>query len=141
MATGARQFKVFITTASLLIRKTKIKPSVCLAHAKTLGSATVKYPIRRVTCKSLTIPAGYSDVSHEKLFSGQIPVRLIIGLVDNRACDGDRKRNPFNFQHFSLTEIAVCLDKQLHELKPLKLAFASVGSLRHTRGCPRAQTR
>ena len=125
MATGARQFKVLITAASFLIRKVKISPSVYLAHAKTLESGTAKYPIRRVICKSFTIPAGYLDVSHEKLFSGQLPVRLIVGLVDNRAYNGDRERNPFNFRHFSLTEIGIYLDGQLHGLKPLKLDFAA----------------
>lgn len=125
MSTGADQFKVVVTFASLLIRKVKISPSVYLAHAKTLETGTAKYPIRRVICKPFTVPAGYLDASHEKLFSGQLPVRLIIGLVDNRAYNGDRERNPFNFQHFSLTEIGVYLDGQLHGLKPLKLNFAS----------------
>lgn len=125
MATGGTQFKVVVTYASLLIRKVKISPSVYLAHAKTLENGTAKYPIRRVICKTFTIPTGYLDASHEKLFSGQLPVRLIVGLVDNRAYNGDRERNPFNFQHFSLTEISVYLDGQLHGLKPLKLNFTS----------------
>ncbi len=125
MATGDQQFKVVVTAASLLIRKVKISPSVYLAHAKVLESATAKYPIRRVICKPFTIPAGYLDVSHEKLFSGQLPTRLIVGLVDNTAYNGDRGRNPFNFQHFSLTEIGVYLDGQLHGLKSLKLDFAA----------------
>ena len=125
MATGVRQFKVVITAATLLIRKVKISPSVYLAHARTLESGTAKYPIKRVVCKTFTIPAGYLDVSNEKLFSGQLPVRLIVGLVDNRAYNGDRERNPFNFQHFSLTEIAIYMDGQLHGLKPLKLDYAA----------------
>ena len=125
MATGGRQFTAVVTAASLLIRKVKLSPSVFLAHAKTLESATAKYPIRRVVCKSFTVPAGYLDVSHEKLFSGQLPVRLIVGLVDNRAYNGDRERNPFNFQHFSLTEIGIYLVGQLHGVKPLKLDFAT----------------
>jgi hypothetical protein len=37
MSTGATQFKVVVTFASLLIRKVKISPSVYLAYAKTLG--------------------------------------------------------------------------------------------------------
>jgi hypothetical protein len=65
------------------------------------------------------------DVSHETLFSGQLPVRLIVGLVDNKAHNGDRERNPFNFQHFSLKETRIYLDGQLHGLKPLKLDFAT----------------
>jgi hypothetical protein len=40
MSTGATQFKVIVTFASLLIRKVKISPSVYLAHAKTLESGT-----------------------------------------------------------------------------------------------------
>jgi hypothetical protein len=124
MATGAQQFKVVVTEASLLVRKVKISPSVYLAHAKTLENGTAKYPIRRVICKSFTIPAGYLDVSHGKLFSGQLLTRLIVGLIDNRAYNGDREINPFNFRHVSLTEIGIYLDGQLYGLKPLKLDFA-----------------
>jgi hypothetical protein len=125
MATGDRQFKVVVTAASLLIRKVNISPSVYLAYAKTLETGTAKYPIRRVICKKFTIPAGYLGVGHERLFSGQLRVRLVVGLIDNRAANGNRERNPFNFQHFSLTEIGIYLDGQLHGLKPLKLDFAA----------------
>jgi hypothetical protein len=47
-----------------------------------------------------------------------------VGLVDNRAYNGDRERNTFNFRHFSLKEIGIYLDGQLYGLKPLKLDFA-----------------
>jgi hypothetical protein len=48
-----------------------------------------------------------------------------MGFVDNGAYNGDREKNPFNFHHYSLTEIAVYLVGQLHGLKPLKLNFGS----------------
>lgn len=54
-----------------------------------------------------------------------MPVRLIVGLVDNRAYDGDREINLVNFQHFSLTDIRIYLDGQLYSLKPLKLDFVA----------------
>lgn len=123
MAVGDQAFKIVIVAASLLIRKVKISPSVYLAHAKALEAGTAKYPIRRVICKTFTVPAGYLDVSHEKLFTGQLPVRLVIGCVDNRAFNGELERNPFNFQHFSLSELGVYLDGQLHGIKPLKLDY------------------
>ena len=125
MGSGDQTHKVKITAATIYIRKLKISPSVYLAHAKTLESGTAKYPIRRVICKSFTIPAGYLDVTQEKLFSGQLPVRLILGCVDNRAYNGDIGRNPFNFQHFSLREISVYLDGQQHGIKPLALDYAN----------------
>ena len=77
--------KVKIMHASLFVRKVKLTSSIFLAHAKTLERGTAKYPIRRVVCKAFTIPEHYLDVSHEKLFSGQLPTRIVIGLVSNRA--------------------------------------------------------
>ena len=125
MAAGADNYNVVIVAASLLIRKVKISPSVYLAHAKALENGTAKYPIRRVICKTFTVPAGYLDISNEKLFTGQLPVRLVLGCVDNRAFNGDFARNPFNFQTFSLTQLAVYLDGQLHGIKPLQLDYGS----------------
>jgi len=112
--------KVSIVHASMFVRKVKLMPSVFLAHAKTLERGPAKYPIRRVVCKSFTIPQNYLDVSHEKLFSGQLPTRLVIGLVTNRAFNGHAEASPFNFQHFNLSEIAVYLDgQQQNAVRPI----------------------
>ena len=117
---------VKIVSAVLFVRKVKLSPSVFLAHAKALERANAKYPIRRVICKTFTIPVGFLDVSHEKLFSGQLPTRLVVGLVRNDAFNGDLHRNPFNFQHFNLNEISVYVDgQQQHCVKPLHPDFAN----------------
>lgn len=117
---SANQFVVKIMSAILYVRKVKLSPSVFLAHAKALETSTAKYPIRRVVCKSFTVPAGFLDVSHEKLLTGQLPTRIVVGLVDNEAFNGSLQRNPFNFQHFNLNEIALYMDgQQQHSIKPL----------------------
>ena len=113
--------KAVITHASLFVPKVKLMPSVFLAHAKTLERGTAKYPIRRVMCKSFAVPQNYRDVSHEKLFSGQLPSRVVIGLVTNQAFNGHAGSNPFNFQHFNLNEIALYLDgQQQHAIRPIQ---------------------
>ena len=71
---GATACKVKILHASVFVRKVKLMPSVFLAHAKTLERGTAKYPIRRVVCKSFTVPQNYLDVSHEKLFPVNCPL-------------------------------------------------------------------
>lgn len=125
MAEGAEEYKVIITSAVLLVRKVKISPSVYVAHAKTLENGMAKYPIKRVICKTATVPAGVSDHIISKLFSGQLPTRMIIGCVDNRAYNGEYAMNPFDFQHFSASEIKVYLDGQPHGINPLKLNYAN----------------
>jgi len=45
----------------------------------------------------------------------------VIGLVSNRAFNGHTESNPFNFQHFNLTEIALYLDgQQQHAIRPIQ---------------------
>ena len=72
------------------------------------------------------LPQNYRDVSHEKLFSGQLPTRLVVGLVNNRAFNGHLERNPFNFKHYNLSEIALYLDgQQQFALKPIQPDYAN----------------
>ena len=102
--------KVKIISAILLVRKVNLSPLIFWFHAKTLESGLAKHPIRRVVCKSCTIPAGNLDVNHEKLFTGQLPKRLVIGYVDNDAFNGSYTKNSYNFQNLALSEISIHLD-------------------------------
>jgi len=107
MSAAANASKVKVVSATLFMRKVKLSPSVFLAHAKALENTTAKYPISRVVCKTLTIPTQLMDVNYEKLFSGQIPTRIVVRLVRNDAFNEHTTLNPFNFQHFNLSEISV----------------------------------
>jgi len=77
-----------------------------------------------MVCKTLTILNAVMYVNQEKLFSGQIPTRIVIGLVRNDAFKCSTTRNPFNFQNFRLKEISVYSDgQQQHGIKPLTIDF------------------
>jgi len=121
---SADELKVNVENAIMFVRKVKLSPSVFLAHAKALENATTKYPICRFVCKTVTVTIGFRDVSHEKLFSGQLPTRIVIGLVGNEGFNDDFTRNPFNFRHFNLMEISVYSDgQQQYGIKPLTTDF------------------
>jgi len=123
---GANAFRVKIETAVMFVRKVKLAPSVFLAHAKALENSTAKYPIRRAVCKTITIPNTFRDINIEKLFSGQLPSRLVVGLVANAAYNGANNRNPFNFANFNLMEISVYTDgQQQYGMKPLSTDFTN----------------
>ena len=118
---GTTAAKVKIVHASMFVRKVKVISSVFLAHAKTLENGTATYPVRRVACKTIAVPQNYREVSYEKLFSGQLPTRPMVGLVINRAFNGHLESNPFNFKHYNLGEIALYLDgQQQFALKPIQ---------------------
>jgi hypothetical protein len=113
--------KVKILDCKLFVRKVKLSPSVFLAHAKALENSNAKYPVRRVICKTFTVPRGNLDFTQENLFSGQLPTRLVIGCVDNDSFNGTYTKNPFNFKHYHLSQLKLYLDgQQQHHVKPLE---------------------
>jgi hypothetical protein len=63
---AAPTFKIKILDCKLFVRKVKLSPSVFVAHAKALEQGNAKYPIRRVVCKTFTVPRGNLDFTHGK---------------------------------------------------------------------------
>ena len=103
-------YKVKIERATLHVRKVKEAHAVALAHAKALEYGNTKYPFQRIECKMFSIPAGGLDVTQEKIFTGQLPTRVVVGCVDNDAFNGVFKKNPFNFQNYKITRISPHVD-------------------------------
>jgi len=118
-------YKVKILDCKLYVRKTKLSASVFVAHAKALELGNAKYPVRRVVCKTFTVPRGNLDFSQENLFSGQLFTRLVLGCVDNDAFNGNYAKNPFNFKHYDLTQLKLYMDGQQQHIKPLEPNFAA----------------
>ena len=125
MGAADATFKIRIVDCKLHVRKVRLSPSVFVAHAKALEKGNAKYPIKRTICKTFTIPAGNLDASQESLFSGQLPTRIVIGCVQNRGFNGAYNLNPFNFEHFNLTQVKIYLDGQQHSIRPLETDFAN----------------
>ena len=123
-------FKVDILSAKLFVIKLKITPSLCLAHERILQQKTAKYPITRVECKVIHLPQGQKSFTHDNLFLGQLPKRTVLGLMDNRAFNGDISLNPYNFQHCNLNYLAVHLDGQQVPWAPLQPSFSGSSYIR-----------
>jgi hypothetical protein len=118
-------YKVKILSAVLYVRKIRLNPSVFLAHAKALEIGNAKYPLKRVECKTFSVSAGSRSHNQENLFLGQLPVKLVMGIVDNDAFNGTYLKNPFNFKHHDLNYISVLIDGQQQPIKPLQPDFAN----------------
>ncbi|XP_070556390.1 uncharacterized protein F54H12.2-like [Ptychodera flava] len=120
-------FKAVVTEATLLIRKIKLSPSVQLGHAEALKQGPSKYPIHRCVMKVLSIPGGTMSFNKDHIFLGQLPKRVVLGLVDNDAFNGSYKKNPFNFKHYDMTSLVLNVSGKQVPSKPLKLDFTQAG--------------
>ena len=82
-------YKVRIVEATLFARKAVLSPTVQMAHIKALAKGTAKYPLRPLDCKVYSIPQGAMSHTHENLFLGTLPKRLVLWCIDNDAYNGN----------------------------------------------------
>jgi len=123
----SKDFDIRILEASLLVRRAKISPGILLAHARALSKSTAKYPLTRVEVKAISMPAGVHGDTLDNVILGQIPKRIIIGFVDNKAFNGNRSLNPFNFQNYKINYLSLYADGVQIPSKPLQPDFTKVG--------------
>ena len=127
---GSGDHTMEIISAKLWVRKLKITPSLVLAHEKMLAKQTAKYPLTRVEVKVFHLPSGQKSFTHEGLYMGQLPKRIVIGIVDNRAFNGDLSLNPYEFKHCDLNFLSLHMDGQQIPWAPLKPSYATDNYIR-----------
>src|SRR6266481_476927 len=103
-------YKVEITKAILHVTHIKVSPPLILAHNAMLQKTTAKYPIMPVDMKTFSFPSGLSHISIDNLILGQIPKRLVIGMVKSVNFIGDYTKNPYRFEHFKLNYLCLTLN-------------------------------
>ena len=86
-------YNVQVVDAVLFASKAVLSPTVQMAHIKALEKGTTKYPIRPVDCKVYSIPQGAMSHTHDNLFFGTLPKRLILWCIDNDAYNGEYSKN------------------------------------------------
>ena len=86
------------TEAALFVRRVRLSPNIILTHEKTLSKTTAKYPLIRVEGKAITMHSGIHGETLDNVILGQLPKRNIVGFVENKAFNGDKNLNPFNFK-------------------------------------------
>jgi hypothetical protein len=121
--TANSTYKLQIVECKMFVRKVRVSNSVYIGHAEQLQVQMAKFPITRVICKTFTVSQGNLNFVQESLFNGQMPVRLIIGMVDNDAYNGVYDKNPFNFKNYDLAHIKIFLDGTQQLIKPIETTF------------------
>jgi len=116
--------KIGIPDASLIVRRAKINPGVLLPHARMLNKSTAKYPFTKVEIKTFTIHAGLVRESLDNVIFGQLSKRIIVGFVDNKAFNGDRKLNPFNLKKYDINFFSLYADGMQIPNRPLQPNFS-----------------
>ena len=115
--------KITIVDTIFYVKKIELTPSVFNAINTVLNDKNAQYAITRTTPKVFTVPRGQQSQQIDNAFLGEIPKRTAICMMDNDSYNGNYKKNPFNFQHYNLTQIGISVNGEEVPFKPLKLNF------------------
>jgi hypothetical protein len=118
----AGEFELKITEAVLMVQKVSVIPGLKEGFMKVLEEDhPIPYFLKTPSVNYYTIEQASSQFMRDDLFLGKIPRRIIIGMVETEAYHGKNDKNPFNFQDFGLSEIAMYKDGIPYPRPVLKL--------------------
>ena len=127
---GDVEGRVIIQQVAFNVRTVDLLPVVANNLNQVIEQQNMKIPIRRAVVKTFTIPNGQRSKIDDHLFLGQLPKRIILGMVRNTDINGDPTTNPFDFRHFNLSKLEVSIDGKTTHNKPFTPNFADGEVLR-----------
>ena len=117
------KFTYKIVDCVLKVCHVTLNPALMLAHADVIKQKNAVYNFTRSDLRTYNIPAGTYSWNGDDLFSGNIPSRVIVGIVDTRAYSGAYNKNPYGFQHHDCNFIGFYVDGQSLPGEPLQLNY------------------
>lgn len=116
---------VKILSATMTMNHVTVNPNVMIAHHKILEKTNAVYPYKRVEVKSFTVSARSNIISLENVVLGQIPTRLVFGMVDTDAFVGRKSKNPFNFKNNNISSFVLFVNGTQIPGEPIEMDFTN----------------
>ena len=76
-----------------------------MGHNAGLEVADSVYPFSRTDIRTFNIAEGNFGINLEDMWQGEVPSRLVVGMVRSQAYNGDYNLNPYHFEHFDVSNI------------------------------------
>lgn len=118
-------YRFRIDHIALHVRKVKLSSLFVEAVEKRMfkDEIPVTYHMTDSRIMTKTYPAYGTEIVEDQLFHGEIPNRIIIGIVKNSAYNGAWKENPFKFSCSTLTKIGLFVNGAPFPVNPIDVSF------------------
>ena len=106
-------YRLSITNVELEVRKYELSPRLNLSIEKQLATMGT-IPFKHLSTTNHFIPVGSSSFQINRLVLGQLPLRLVFGIVTNKTFAGDVRTSPFDFRRHGLIEYQLSIDGKVY---------------------------
>ena len=94
-----------------------------LAHHQALSATPALYPFWRSDIESFTIPNDDHTFMIDSIYHGNVPSKIILGMVANEAYSGIYKTNSFDCLHKNVNYLEITVDGTSVPQQPFKPNF------------------
>ena len=108
----AGDFQVSLEEVTFTGCMIKVTPEAYMAHNKALEKGPALYPMTKTELRVYNIPTGSETESLQHLFGGDIPKKVAISLVTNKAFKGAKDENPTIFKTMNVQNVSLHIDGQ-----------------------------
>lgn len=118
-------YRVIIVEASLKLCMVNVKREVVAAHMETIKKGPALYYYHKTDVKAYNIAKGQFGTTIEDVYQGEIPYRIVVGLVDSAGFNGSYGKNPYDFRPFDCSFIGFYVDGKSVPTEPLTPNYSS----------------
>ena len=104
--TETDSYKVKITECVLVMQGVELSASTLAAHNKILADTDAIWHYLRSNLRAYSVPTNISTWAMHQIFTDEIPVDLVVGLVESESYLGNDKLNPYLFGTHNLNFIS-----------------------------------
>jgi hypothetical protein len=117
-------FELKVTGAVLMVQKVTLSPGLKESWTKLMEEDhPLQYYLETPTVNYYTLEANSTQFMRDDLFMGKTPKHIILAMVETKAYQGDPTKNPFNFRHFNVSEVALYKDGMPYPCPNIKTDF------------------
>lgn len=116
-------YKVTILDAIFKACKVKVDSAIQVNHTNTILKTPARYNYLKTDVKMTTISEKTSEFFWDDVWNGKRPSKVFVTFVKQSAVNGSYTDNPFNFEHFDLSEIVLYVNGEPTPVRPMKLDF------------------
>ena len=108
---------------TFLLCRLSLNPDVyaSLEGERKLRKQVVKYPVVRDQIRSFTFNGATTVWQQDNLFLGKVPQRMIVGILDSTAFNGNKEKYPFAFQSKGVTSVRQFIEGEEYPYVTLEL--------------------
>lgn len=116
-------YKVELQHVSLFVRRIMPTPGLLLEHSSIMSKMNCVFPIVRIWPRFFTLQKGIREFDLPNVIQGQLPCRVLVGLVKTTAFSGTSTEDPFKFENFKLEAISLQCNGRSLPAVPLTADF------------------